>query len=246
MIKAVDYILSIVYVLLFSFFLLIFHPIQWMTFKILGPKSHQKVVQALNFFLLYSIYFTGTTLKFKNKAKIPSGRPIIFVSNHQSMFDIIGTIWLMRKYNPIFVSKIELAKGIPSISLNLRLSGAALINRKDSRQAVPEITRMAKYAQLQGFSPVIFPEGTRSKTEEIKPFAVGGLAILLKYTKNAIVVPIAIKGNNKLNPKGFFPLKSFSKISFTILPPIEPQGLSAEEITVKIENLIRQENLFLN
>ena len=217
---------------------------QWLVFKLLGPKSQQKVVHALNYFLLYSIYLTGTTVKFKNKGNIPNGRPIIFVSNHQSMFDIIGIIWLMRQYNPIFVSKIELAKGIPSISLNLRLSGAALIDRKDSRQAVPEITRMAKYALSQGFSPVIFPEGTRSKTEEIKPFAVGGLAILLKYTKNAIVVPIAIKGNNKLNPKGFFPLKSFSKISFTILPSIEPEGLKAEEVVIKCENLIRAENSF--
>ncbi len=242
MFKVLDFILSTIYVLVFSLFLLIFHPIQWLVFKILGPKTHQKIVQVLNFCLLYSIYLTGTSIKFIKKAEIPTGRPIIFVSNHQSMFDIIGIIWLLRQYNPIFVSKIELAKGIPSISLNLRLSGAALIDRKDSRQAVPEISRMAKYAQNQNFSPVIFPEGTRSKTDEIKPFAVGGLAILLKYTKNAIVVPIAIKGNNKLNPKGFFPLKSFSNISFTILPIIDSTKFTAEEISLQTENLIRQEN----
>jgi 1-acyl-sn-glycerol-3-phosphate acyltransferase len=122
------------------------------------------------------------------------------------------------------------------------LSGAALIDRKDSRQAIPEITRMAKIALSRSFSPVIFPEGTRSKTDEIKPFAVGGIAILLKYTPNAIVVPIAISGNNKLNPKGFFPYVSFSKLKFTVLNTIEPDGKSAEEVTNLAFEAIKAEN----
>jgi 1-acyl-sn-glycerol-3-phosphate acyltransferase len=238
----IDYILSCIYVFLFSLFLLIFHPIQLIAFHLFGPKAHQKTVHLLNFFLLHSVYCTGSSLHFEQKAKIPEGRPIIFVSNHQSMFDIIGIIWYLRKYCPIFVSKQELAKNIPSISLNLRLSGAALIDRKDSRQAVPEITRMAKVALQRNFSPVIFPEGTRSKTDELKPFAIGGLAILLKYTPNAIIVPIAIKGNNKLNPKGFFPLVSFSKLKFTSLEPVDPKGLTSEAITHQIEQMIRSEN----
>jgi 1-acyl-sn-glycerol-3-phosphate acyltransferase len=240
--QILDYFLSTIYVIIFSIFLLIFHPIQLFTFHFLGIKIQQKMVHILNFFLLYSVYTTGSTLKFIKKGTIPPDRPLLFVSNHQSMFDIIGIIWFLRAYYPIFVSKIELAKGIPSISLNLRLSGAALINRKDSRQAVPEIARMAKEAQINSFSPVIFPEGTRSKTDELKPFAIGGLAILLKKTPNAIIVPIAIKGNNKLNPKGFFPLVSFSKLSFTQLPVIDPAGLSAEEVTQKVETLIKIEN----
>jgi 1-acyl-sn-glycerol-3-phosphate acyltransferase len=244
--RIVDYLLSIVYVFFFSAFLLIFHPIQLIAFHLFGPKIHQKVVHALNFCLLYSVYFTGSSLRFLKKAPIPANRPLIFVSNHQSMFDIIGIIWYLREYNPIFVSKIELSKGIPSISLNLRLSGAALIDRKDSRQAVPEIAKMAKIALERQFSPVIFPEGTRSKTDEIKPFAVGGLAILLKKTPNALLVPIAIKGNNKLNPKGFFPLVSFSKLRFTSLEPIEPSNSPIEELVSEIENKIRAENSYNN
>ncbi len=240
--QAIDYILSVLYVFLFSLFLLIFHPIQLVAFHFLGPKAHQKTVHALNFFLLYSVYVTGTSIKFVQKAAIPNDKPILFISNHQSMFDIIGIIWYMRKHFPIFVSKQELAKKIPSISLNLRLSGAALIDRKDSRQAVPEITRMAKTAIERHFSPVIFPEGTRSKTDDLKPFSIGGIAILLKYMPNAMVVPIAIKGNNKLNPKGFFPLVSFSKLRFTILPTIDPTGLSAEEVTNLVAEMINLEN----
>jgi 1-acyl-sn-glycerol-3-phosphate acyltransferase len=230
-----DYILSTIYFIFFGFFLLVFHPIQLFAFHFLGPKAHQITVHWLNFFLLKFLFITGARIKYFEKEAIPTGRPLIIVSNHQSMFDIIGIIWYLRKHNPIFVSKIELAKNIPSISLNLRL-------RKDSRQAIPEIARMAKHAVDQGFSPSIFPEGTRSKTDEIKPFAVGGLAVLLKYTKNALVVPIAIKGNNKLNPKGFFPFKSFTNISFTVLPTLDPKDFSTEELVNKIEVQIRTQN----
>ncbi|MES2795023.1 MAG: lysophospholipid acyltransferase family protein [Bacteroidota bacterium] len=240
--RIVDYFLSTIYFIFFGFFLLIFHPIQLAAFHIWGPKAHQITVHWLNFFLLKFLIITGANIKFSQKGKIPSDRPIILVSNHQSMFDIIGIIWFLRKYNPIFVSKIELSKGIPSISLNLRLSGAALINRKDSRQAIPEIARMAKTALERGFSPSIFPEGTRSKTDQIKPFAIGGLAVLLKYTKNAVIVPIAIKGNNKLNPKGFFPFVSFTNVNFTALPVVEPSLYSNEELIILLESQIRDEN----
>lgn len=240
--KVLDYVLSTIYFIFFGFFLLVFHPIQLFAFHFLGPKAQQITVHWLNFFLLKFLIITGASIKYSEKEAIPTGRPLIIVSNHQSMFDIIGIIWYLRKHNPIFVSKIELSKNIPSISLNLRLSGAALIDRKDSRQAIPEIARMAKHAVDKGFSPSIFPEGTRSKTDEIKPFAIGGLAVLLKYTKNALVVPVAIKGNNKLNPKGFFPFKSFTNISFTVLPTLDPKNFSTEELVSKIENQIRTEN----
>ena len=67
--------------------------------------------------------------------------PLIIVSNHQSMNDIPPIIWYMRKYHPKFVSKIELGKGIPSVSYNLRHGGSALIDRKDSKQALVAIAR---------------------------------------------------------------------------------------------------------
>ncbi len=236
--KLLDIILSCIYLLLFGIWICVFHPIQWLAFKIFGIKSQQKMVQLLNFFLIKSLWVMGVNPILKNLSNIDSNRPLIIVANHQSMFDIIGIIWLLRHLNPIFVSKKELAKGVPSISLNLRLSGAALIDRKDSRQAVPEIARMATDVLRNKFTAVIFPEGTRSKLDTLKPFAVGGLAILLKNMPNAQVLPLAIKGNNKLNPNGFFPLSAFAKVSFTTLPIIETQGKNAEEVTKEAEQII--------
>lgn len=228
--KALDYLLSSIYLIYFFLILLIFHPIQAICFNLFGQRVHQKSVHALNFFLLYGVVILGTRLSFIEKAKLPTDKPIIFIANHQSLFDIIGMIWFLRQHFPIFVSKIELAKGIPSISYNLRNGGAALIDRTDGKQAVVEIAKLGKLIEETHFSACIFPEGTRSKTGIMKSFAVGGVAILLKKSPNALVVPIAIENVNKFNPKGYFPLVSFQHLIWTVLPSIERLDKLPEEI----------------
>jgi 1-acyl-sn-glycerol-3-phosphate acyltransferase len=95
-------------------------------------------------------------------SSIPNNVPIIIVANHQSMWDIPPIIWFMRKYHPKFISKIELGKGIPSISYNLKHGGSVLIDRKNPRQAAGEIIKIARYVSEHNRSVVIFPEGTRS------------------------------------------------------------------------------------
>ncbi len=236
--KIIDYILSSIYLVYFFLTALIFHPIQIVCFELFGRKIHQKSVHLLNFFLLNGVRVLGASLNVVKKTNLPTDRPIIFVANHQSMFDIIGMIWYLRKHYPIFVSKQELAKGIPSISYNLVKSGAALINRNDGKQAVVEIARMAKLIEKMNFSACIFPEGTRSKTGTMKPFAVGGVAILMRKAPNALIVPVAIENVNKLNPKGYFPLVSLQKLTWTILPPIDRLNKTPEEVVEEARKAI--------
>ena len=237
--KVLDYILSSIYVVYFLLMLVIFHIVQVICFNLFGRKIHQQSVHVMNFFLLYGTYLLGAKIIFKQKAKLPTDRPMIFVANHQSMFDIIGMIWFLRKNYPIFVSKIELAKGIPGISYNLQKSGAALIDRADGKQAIVEIAKMGKFIEETKFSASIFPEGTRSRDGKMKPFAIGGVAVLMKKAPSALVVPIAIGGTGHFNPTGVFPLTSFSKMSWAILEPIEPKGKTAEEVVQLAEEAIK-------
>ena len=239
--KIIDYLLSSIYLLYFGLVLVVFHLIQVVCFNFFNRKIHQKSVHWLNGFLLHGLWILGTRLDFKAKAELPADRPVIFIANHQSMFDIIGMIWYLRKNYPIFVSKIELAKGIPSISYNLRKSGAALIDRKDGKQAIMEIARLGKLIEETKFSAAIFPEGTRSRTGELKSFALGGVGILIKKAPNALVVPIAVKNTGKLNPKGIFPLSSFESLSWTVLAPIEPKGKTIDEIVELAKSSIETE-----
>ncbi|MDT9702354.1 1-acyl-sn-glycerol-3-phosphate acyltransferase, partial [Streptomyces sp. P17] len=91
-------------------------------------------------------------------------------------------IWFLRKFQPKFISKIELTKGIPSISFNLKYGGGANIDRKDSKQAIGEIIKLGRRLEENNWSTVIFAEGTRARDGKIKPFQVGGIATLLKTT----------------------------------------------------------------
>lgn len=238
--KVLDYLLGALYMLYFGMLLAIFHVLQVIAYNIFGRKAQQQVVFILNGLIVFGWYITGTKASFNTRVELPLNRPLIFVSNHQSTFDIPGIYWFLRKYQPIFVSKIELAKGIPSISYNLHKSGAALIDRKDGKQAISEILKLSKFIQENNYSAVIFPEGTRSRSGILKPFAPGGLNALIKKAPDALVVPLVIEGNNLFDPnKGLFPLTSFSKVSWTVLPPIEPKGKSAEEIAKLTQELIQ-------
>ncbi len=239
--KIADYILSSIFLVYFGLILLVFHIYQVVAFNVFGKKAHKKSVDHLNFFLTFGLYITGASIRFIKRTTLPEGRPLILVANHQSTFDIPGIFWFLRKYNPVFVSKIELARGIPSISYNLRKSGAALINRKDSKQAITEIARLGSMIRERNIAAAIFPEGTRTASGVMRPFAPGGIATLLKRAPNALVVPVAIRGTGRLNPtKGIFPLTSFSRISWTVLPGIEPEGKKPDEIVALAQEAIQR------
>ena len=118
--KILSYILSPIFALVFYALLIIFHPIQWLGLKLFGYKGHKFVVDYMNFTLIKSLLLLLIPVKFENKQDLPENSTLIFVANHQGMFDIPPIIWKFRKYHPKFVSKVELGKGIPSISFNLR------------------------------------------------------------------------------------------------------------------------------
>lgn len=242
--KILDYFLSTIYLIYFFTMLLIFEVIQRIAFNIFGKDAHLKTVNLLNFFLCYGWYLTGSTIDFTIEEKLPTRTSIIFVANHQSMFDIPGIIWFLRKHRPLFVSKKELSKGIPSISYNLRKGGAALIDRKDKVQALKEIGRLGEYICRNQYSVAIFPEGTRSRSGLLKEFATGGVSLLLNKCPEAIVVPVCIENLSRFNPKGFFPLRSFTRLKWTVLAPIDRDGKSSAEIVQEAKAAIQKKGSF--
>lgn len=237
--KIIDYLLSVIYLIHFGLTLLVFHVIQVVVYNCFGKKAHKIVVDYLNFSLNFGLYLTGTRISHHAAEKIPTNRPIIFIANHQSMFDISGMVWYFRKNSPRFVSKIELAHGIPSISYNLRKGGAAIIDRKDGKQAIKEIARLGKLINDENAAAMIFPEGTRTASGKMRDFQPGGVATLLKRAPGALIVPVAISGTGKLNPKGMFPLTSFTPISWTSLKGIEPSGKSVDDILMEAKSAIQ-------
>ena len=218
--KLLAYPLSIFFLIFYLLTLLIFHPLQWLTFNIFGYEAHKRCVAIMNLCLLRCTHLLGTTYSFKNDQNLPLDKPLIIVPNHQSLTDISPIIWFMRKHHPKFVSKKELAHGIPSVSYNLRHGGSVLIDRKDSKQAIVEIGKLGKYIEKYNRSAVIFPEGTRSRNGHPKEFKTNGLRILIKRAPSALLVPVSINNSWKMLRYGKFPYGIGNRLTFEVHAPM--------------------------
>lgn len=237
--KLLSYILSCVFYLFYGISLLIFHAIQWLGNTIGGYKGHKWAVDFMNGTLSYLLLLLGNRITFINKHTIPKNVPLIIVSNHQSMHDISPLSFYLRKYHPKFVSKIELGRGIPSVSYNLRHGGSVLIDRSDARQSLSALRDFAKYIEENKYTAVIYPEGTRSKTGVPKRFSENGLKMLTKFAPSAYVIPVSINNCWKINQYGMFPLGIGNHVTFEFHEAIAPNTLEFDKLFEKVEKTIK-------
>lgn len=236
--KIISYPLTILFYMFFGFTLIAFQPLQWLGIKLGGASVHRGIVNFMNLCILRCLHILGVTIKFKNEYKIPQESPLILVSNHQSMFDIPLISWYLRKNKPKFISKIELGKGIPSVSFNLRHGGNVLIDRKNPKQSIPALSEFGQFIAKHNFSAVIYPEGTRSKDGKPKQFAHTGLKILFKNAPKAIIVPVTINNSWKLVRHGNFPMGIGVNISLEVKKPIAINELSTDKLLETIEDRV--------
>ena len=239
--KVLAYILSIVYYFNFGLILLTFHLFQVISYNLFGYKGHKRVVDLMNYLLVINLYTLFNKPSFYGLENIPENRPLIIVGNHQSMNDISPAYVAFKKNHVKFISKKELAKGIPSISYNLRKGGSVLIDRKDGSQSIKEIFKLGKLLEEKNYSACIYPEGTRSRTGQVKPFRLGGFKTLLQAAPSAIIVPFVIDGNYKLLKYGKFPTNIGIHLKHTVLEPIERGEHTPEELLAIVEQKIKQE-----
>jgi len=236
--KILGYILTPFFHLYYGLMLGIFHPVQVGALFFFGDQARRKSVDILNLCLVNGLYLMGCSIRFTGFEKIPDNRPVIIVSNHQSMYDIPAVVWGFRKHYPKFISKIELSKYLPSISHNLKHGKSALIDRNSGSQAVREIIKLGQLIEKNNYAACIFPEGTRSRTGKVKPFKPAGISALLRATPSAVIMPFVIDGHSQLLQHGYFPLNFGQKITYTVLDPVEPAGETVEELVTRLQGSI--------
>ena len=134
----------------------------------------------------------GVQVELTGLENIPEG-PAVFVPNHQSYFDIPVLLAWLDKPHPL-VSKQEVKK-IPLIRTWMELLDCVFIDRDNARQSVTALGTAAANMTQRGRSFIIFPEGTRSRGEEVGEFKNGGFRAALKA--GVPVIPVVIDGTYK-------------------------------------------------
>jgi len=236
--KAIGWLLTPLHLAVFMAVLLIFHVAQIVA-RTFGYAAHKRVVDFLNLGVLASLKVVGTRIDLNCAEALPSGLPLIVVANHQSMYDIPMLGWMLREHHPKFVAKVELAKGIPSISYNLRHGGSVLIDRGDARSAMRAIKEFGKTVEEHCYAACIFPEGTRARDGVMKEFSQAGLLALIRTTPSALIVPVAIDGSWELMRYRMRPVPFGVRVRCTALAPIHQNEFPVKEIGKIAEQRIR-------
>ncbi len=237
--KAIGWLLTPLHLALFMAVLLVFHVAQVLALPF-GYAAHKRVVDYLNLCVLASLKVVGTRIELSCEHELPTDTPLIVVANHQSMYDIPMLGWAFRNHHPKFVAKIELARGVPSISYNLRHGGSVLIDRSDARAAMRAILKFGRQVEVHRYAACIFPEGTRARGGVMKEFNPAGLQMLVRAIPSATIVPVSIDGSWELMRYRMRPIPFGVRVRCTVLAPIGQDEYHARDIAGIIENRIRE------
>lgn len=200
-----------------------------------GLRGFEYVMAALQRTLMNCFRICGTRIEVERSPAIEPRTGYAIISNHQSMFDIVLIGGLLFTNFPKYVAKKELGRGLPSISLNLRRGGNALIDRKDREQAVRVITEMARTAQERNVSVAIFPEGTRSRDGRLQKFRRAGSRALLEGADQLPVVPVAVDGAWKLLAHNLKPVPFGTTVRVRFGEPIPREPGDAATVAKQAE-----------
>lgn len=148
----------------------------------------------------------------------------VFVSNHQGNFDVPIMLGYIGEPKAL-LAKAELAR-LPIIRQWMKHLNCIFVDRNNVRQAINSLNEAGKLIE-SNYSVVVFPEGTRSKRDEIGDFKPGAFRIAAKT--GAPIVPVRIQGSYKLMEDNGMWI-SPAHVTVTILPSIPTEGLSKTEI----------------
>ena len=165
---------------------------------------------------------TGSTIKIEGLEKIPNEKGLCFVGNHQSAIDILIVLSVL----PVTVGYIAKKQLLyyPFLNLWILALRSAFIDRGNVKKALRSIEKGVEFIK-KGNSMIIFPEGTRSKSDTMGIFKNG--SIKLATRAEATIVPVTISGswhvweeNLKICP---------ADIRFTVHEAVPTKGITTEE-----------------
>jgi 1-acyl-sn-glycerol-3-phosphate acyltransferase len=164
-------------------------------------------------------------VELENAEVIDPDRPQVLVANHVSWFDVLA----LAAHIPgpfSFVAKKEL-EGIPLFGPAWLACGHISIDRQDRGSAIASLEAAGRRLEEDRPTVILFPEGTRSPTGELRGFKKG--AFVLAIQAGVEVVPAAILGSRDVMAKGSWRIRTGRTITVRFGTPIPVEGLRMED-----------------
>lgn len=179
------------------------------------------------------LWVTGTKVKVLGGERLKEG-PFLLMSNHLSVYDIFVLFACLRR--PFkWVAKERIFK-IPFLGWAMRCAGYVSVDRKSPKKAVQSMEAMKELLR-DGFSILIFPEGTRSPDGNLGPFLTGGFNIAIRL--GIPIVPISIVGTYEIMPRHTLKVLKSGEVTIKIGEPISTEGMTPQDKRRLVE-LVRE------
>ncbi len=195
----------------------------------------QKYVPGWATYVIDLVGSKKTVVNVKGIENIPNEGNVVFVANHQGYLDIPLIISSSGRVMG-FIAKYEILR-IPLLSGWMKLMQCVFLKRKSPHQSVEAMNKAVDTIK-KGYSLVIFPEGHRSRSNEIKEFHPGSFK--LAFRSESPIVPVTIDGSYHLYEENKKPMPGTVNITFH--PPVITAGLTRtqqNEIPDKVFNIIK-------
>lgn len=149
-------------------------------------KATEYAAKCMYSWAKFTVNIIGMKIVVKGKENIPKG-PCVFIGNHTSILDV-PVIFYSAGRQVGFVAKKEVLK-VPVLSYWLLKGKCIALDRQNTRDAVRVINEGVKNLN-DGYSMMIFPEGTRSLDGKTLPFKKGSFKLAIKA--KVPIVPVTI------------------------------------------------------
>jgi len=169
-----------------------------------------------------ALRLAGVRVEVRGGERIPRGRPVVFMANHQSNCDPPALLAALPKV--LVLVKKEFFR-VPILGRGMRAVGFICVDRRNREQALDAVEK-GVLGLKAGNSFLVYPEGTRSLDGRLQEFKKGVFVMALKA--GAPIVPISVSGSNKVMPKGKFVMRP-GRVRITFHDSIPTDDLTIED-----------------
>jgi 1-acyl-sn-glycerol-3-phosphate acyltransferase len=182
---------------------------------------------------------TGVDVRVTGLERVKSGETYVFVSNHQSIYDI-PVIFASLPFQLRIIAKESLGR-FPFLGWHLVRAGHLLVDRRNPDRA--GILNRWRGLVEERISLIIFPEGTRSASGELAQFKAG--SFLLALEAGLTIVPVTVSGTIHVMKKGRL-MTCPGQVTLEVHEPIAaprieaPSTADARALAMRIESIVRR------